>query len=332
MNNSSKELENNLNKLTININNSTKNIDRLTDNINRVGEKVDSVTEGIKLLGDTLTRNIKIQTREISKQTESTNVIKNAISGYIKNEADLIENEINGYIEEFLQNDSRFRYFNIFKVDKWEYLNIPFLNKEKPDIYINKKDHPITEFDGLFIMTTDDNYYVDNIIRRKEETSNYKILQFIVVEGKHSISKEDIDTKIKQMIKFQDYLRVAREKDNYTNLTREFQKKIIDYSLDEFDNHIILYFGSEDMDIQKENKIKNTAQFWNDTYDIEVGYLKPSGNRYELYRIEDNFNGNYLSYKKSNVKSINVNKVNLGKNNIGGNSKKSKKTKKISKE
>lgn len=237
---------------------------------------------------------------------DNTQKIKESISSYIKNESELIENEMNQYMVQYLGKDRRFLGYAIYDLTKiWSRLYLPDVDPEKPNKYVNKKD--ITEFDGLYVLTSDDNYVPDvdvfNPIREKGVgTNTKKETFFLVLEAKHSITNNDINTKIEQMRKFQDYIRKA--KTNIPDATEEYKRKIKNYKLAQVDTKLILVFGSDNMGENQETKIKKEADTWKSEYDITVNYLKPCGEKYELYPYESNFKRKNLKY--ANVQSTSM--------------------------
>ena len=249
------------------------------------------------------------------QQNDSTTSMKKTLASYIKNESDMIENEINEHVKKFLKRDDRYKAFRILQITKWKLLKYAQINQTKKDIFVNKKD--ITEFDGLFVITTDDTYYPDEsiIVRGKKQTNTGSktpyISRFVIVEAKHSITNSDIDDKLEQMEELQKYLLLARQRKpqigitspHEDNFTIEFDKKIINYDLERFDTNLTVIFGSDDMGENQERKIRNDSDIWKNK-GIQIGYIKPSGNRYELYHSDDDFQANNLAY--TNVKANTV--------------------------
>jgi hypothetical protein len=122
-------------------------------------------------------------------------------------------------VQKYLKNDEKFINYNILDITKkWKFLRKQHMNIKKPDPFCNKVDNPITEFDGLYILTTDLNYYPDDddFIKRittKKIQSNSTtpfLYKFIVVEAKHSITNFDITKKINQIKEFQEYIKYAK--------------------------------------------------------------------------------------------------------------------------
>lgn len=251
---------------------------------------VDKLVKTVENTSVDVKEHIKIINKICQEIRDSSTSMNKTISSYIKNEADLIEDEINKYIKKYLTNDPQFHSYNIFNLTKiWKYLRIPEISNIKPDPFINKTDNPITEFDGLYILTDNFEYYPADseslIIRKTKNNSTNSIRKFVVVEAKHSITGDDINKKIKQMIIFQEYLKKAKKLEN-ANYTKEFIKKVQGLQLNEFSEEIILIFASDDMDESRTIQIHDNYLIWVEKK-IYVSYLRPGGDRYELYSYEN---------------------------------------------
>jgi mRNA-degrading endonuclease YafQ of YafQ-DinJ toxin-antitoxin module len=259
----------------------------------------------------------KTATEVITEMRDNTKQIKKSIASYIKNESDMVENEINQYVIQYLKKDKRFAKYTIYDLTgKWKFLYTPTISNDKPDKRINKK--PITEFDGLFILTTDDDFFVDEsaaiLVRqplRSQNASAPKTTFFCVVEAKHSITNKDINEKMNKFKEFQEYVLSCRQ-DNLTNRTEEYYKTKVRYSLQKLSTELIVIFGSDDMGANQETKIRNEADSWKRDFNISVSFLKPSGDRYELYPFEDGFGRNNLMYKNVQSNSIGARQVKIG--------------------
>lgn len=241
----------------------------------------------------------RIMIQEIRDSTKSINKV---ISGYINNESNLIEKEINGYIRNYLENDSKFNNFTIFDISSsWRLLKE---NKIEKDPFVNKQT--ITDFDGIFILSSDDNYAPlaisdKTVVRSKNKNNNNsqsKIKKFLIVEAKHCLDNTQLNKKISQIERFQEYLKESHTIDK-EKFTIEYKNKVISYKLNEFETDIILIFGSEDMGENQIELLKEKGESLREKK-IEIGYLKPSGKRYELYcyKSEKEFEQNKNIYHK----------------------------------
>jgi len=310
-------LTENINKLTIHIDNVTKNVDKSSINIDKILENLSISSINIEKIMENSTKNIdkfiaegikhrKISEKLLNEQTTSIQTMNAAINGYIKNEANLIENEINRQITTYLKNDIKFKDCNIFDIQKnWQYLNKPTIDPNFPThTFINKTQHPITEFDGIYIITNDLGYcpgfpeikqirYNSNQPTKKPQHELFK--QFLIVEAKHSITRQEIIKKVKQIQELQKYIQI---KPTQLNLTTEFKNINSSLLLNEFKGEIILIFGSEDMDDSRATQIETGHEDWK-KLGILAGYVKCSGERYELYENENNFKAKKLVYAQA---------------------------------
>ena len=91
----------------------------------------------------------------------------------------------------------------VYQITDWKILNEPEKNK-KQDPYINKEE--ITDFDGLYFICSKPEEFIGNLLKSNRSTSNSLIKKtMVVVEGKHELTNEKINMKIKQMKRLQKY-------------------------------------------------------------------------------------------------------------------------------
>ena len=277
-------------------------------------------------------KNMGAFTRQMIQEIrDSTKSINTTIGNYINNESDLIEKEINGHIRNYLAKDPKFLNYTIFDISNiLKFLKEPEIIGDSKDNFINKKT--ITDFDGIFILTNDDKYVppdiTDKTLVRKTTTqliSGEKIKKFVIVEAKHCLDNKQLQKKISQIERFQQYLEEARiYQEDYIKLnsttsdeislekkkeyTLEFKNKVLNYKLNEFTTDIILIFGSEDMGVNQIDLIKSNYDVWL-ANKIEVSYLTPSGGRYSLYCYN---NANKLYEQNKNIyNNVVANKISL---------------------
>lgn len=224
--------------------------------------------------------------KETQKLQKETNYVLN---GYIKNEATAIEVEVNKKVANFLKR--KFLNYNIFSKEHWKTL------QKNKIVDVNNKlrdKNSITEFDGLFVVSNDPDYFSDNWLHRMssantKKNNNKKQTHFIVVESKHALDAEKVNRKIAQMIEFQKYIVESANPDPKIH-TKEYRNKIVSHYLPEFIGmDLYLIFASPYLSDSCKDYIKNNALFWLEKHKIHVAYMKPSGNRYSIAWIDDNF-------------------------------------------
>jgi hypothetical protein len=266
-------------------------------------------------------RHQKIFTENIEKQTSSIKSMNQTINSYIKNEADIIEDEVNESLVPYFKKDEQFANYNVFDLTKkWDFLNIPTINPDYPtNKFIN--NNLITEFDGLYIISNDRTYFLTDDYKRiktMQENTDPVFKKFVVVEAKHSITNDDITRKIIQIRKFQNYLKIDPSS---PDLTDDFKSKNKYLRLNEFSDEIILIFGSEHFATADIKFIKDNYIEWTNL-NIYVSYIQLSGDRYELHNYDVNSSG----FKANNL--IYADKVITSGLNITKGGKKIKKSKK----
>ncbi len=287
-----------------------------------INEMTKLMVQNIAKLSSNINKYVMSSEKAVIEMRQNTQTIKESISRYIRNEADLIEQEMNQYIRYYLQNYKRFENYNIFCINNsWKNLYIQYIDKDKPDEYINKKQ--ITEFDGIYILTTDTSYEPDidadwickRIRKNNVKNSKKNETFFLVLEAKHSITNNDINQKLQKLVLFQDYIRFAKQ-ENFENVTKEFIRKKTKFKLDLFEIKLIVVFGSNNMNENQENKIKNIGKSFNENHDITISYMKPCGERYEIYDYDNHYNKNNMVYGNIKSNSIDAKQVKIGSGKI----------------
>lgn len=194
---------------------------------------------------------------------------------YTKNEADGIEDETNRMLIKFLL--ATFPEYNIFKLDGWKTLQSPMIEDRK----LSRNERSITEFDGLYVVSKDNDIYFLNsslVSGDFQKNSNGDTTKhFLILEAKHALTTALVDNKIKQMIEFQKYMELSYDPDKHT---MEFRETLKDYKLSQFvGKHIYLFFASPLITMDTQNHIINNAQSWY-KQGLIVGFMVPEGNRY----------------------------------------------------
>lgn len=237
-------------------------------------------------------RKLQKETEKLLKETNYT------LNGYTKNEATAIEEEVNIKVSNLLKR--KFSNFNIYSVDTWK-----TLQKNKITDMDNKvrDKKSITEFDGLFIVSNDPEYYSDNLIHKMSNASIFQNTntgkltqkQFVVVESKHDLDFGKVNHKISQMITFKNYIEESLNPDPKI-YTKEFIKRANFHELPGFiGSDLYLIFASPYIPNSCIDMIKANAISWVQNHRIHVGFMRPSGNRYNIAWVDDNF------AEKSNV-------------------------------
>ena len=235
--------------------------------------------------------------RSINQQQDSIEKLVRKISEYITAESKIIEEEINARIIIHLKTSPQFSKYNIYR-PSWKRLNVPIKN-DKGNDYKNYKE--ITEFDGLFILSTSDFPDAGQLIQAKRvQTRNQSGRSknderiFLVVEGKHALTNDLINDKIKKMKEFQNYIQNASNPEYVAKCTDEYKNKVKTYQLTTFSNKILLYFGGPYVTDTIKTHIENTYQnYLKDN--IHVSFMRPQGKRYIMYDIENVKNSKYVS-------------------------------------
>jgi hypothetical protein len=254
------------------------------------------VAEGVelrKMMKENIVDSIKHRifiTENMREQTSSIRSMNKTINGYIKNEANIIEDEVNESLIPYFKKDEQFANYNIFELTKeWGYLNIPTIDPEYPTNYF-ANNKLITEFDGLYVISNDRTFFLSDKYKRiktMQKETNPVFKKFVVVEAKHSITTKDITRKIEQIQKFQNYLKIDP---GLPGLTDDFKRKQDYYKLNEFSDEIILIFGSEHFAKTDIDYIKKMYKEWI-KLNIYVSYIQLSGDRYELHNYDVNSSG-----------------------------------------
>lgn len=213
--------------------------------------------------------------RENQKLFRETQVLvkdlAKSFGGYTKNEADGIEDETNRLLYKFLVANFG-NHYNIFKLNAWK-----TLQSEKIEDMKNVNEKSITEFDGLYVLSKDDDYYVDKLLSRKTTLSKSKEKYFVILESKHLIDRARVDKKIEQIKEFQRLLRTEYIPGEHTI---EFKKKRDNYEIGGFDQTMYLFFASPHITRDTQQYLVDNANAWFDSSKLRVGFLVPEGNRY----------------------------------------------------
>lgn len=239
--------------------------------------------------------------KRMDKHGEDTkNSVKSLVAemkGFINNESNTIESEVNRHVADFLRNDSMYQGHLIYDVTKtWKYLKKPWITpKDSPQTL----RQPITEFDGLFFITKHHKFKrifgdFDAIRDEVNDVNSKDESFFLVVEAKHRLTNDNISEKLDQMQKFQEIITYAREYKE-SEVTNEFITRVNQFDLSNVSRKLHIVFGSKDMGDNQIRKIKSMYDSLSKD-NMFIGYVMPSGDRYELYHGLDNFEQNRLLY------------------------------------
>jgi hypothetical protein len=218
---------------------------------------------------------MKEAAKDIKELGKTVKEFSKQFGRYTKNEADGIEDETNRMLIKFLL--ATFSDYNIFKLDGWKTLQSPMIEDRK----LSRNEKSITEFDGLYVVSKDNDIYflnsslVSGDFKRNSNGDTTK--HFLILEAKHALTVALVDNKIKQMIEFQNYMKLPYDPEKHT---MEFRETLKDYKLSQFvGKHIYLFFASPLITMDTQNHIINNAQSWY-KQGLIVGFMVPEGNRY----------------------------------------------------
>jgi hypothetical protein len=199
------------------------------------------------------------------------------LGGYTGNEGKSIEEEVNMNVAKYLCK--KFPQYSIFR-PQWNKLKKYKIADYQKSVANDKKF--ITEFDGLYILTNDAEYYVSEPVKQRKV--DVQVLnptkQFVVVEAKHDLDNTKINKKIMQLKEFQQYLIAARDYNKDIH-TQEFKEKIRNYSLTEFSSELKVIFASPHIPSTSIDYLCNNYEQWKEQ-GIDVSYMVPYGNRYGI--------------------------------------------------
>lgn len=245
--------------------------------------------------------------------------LSKTINGYIKTDADAIEDEANTKLPKFLRRKfPKYIIYRVYPTD-WRILRENFFASYSLPRHLFCD---ITEFDGLYIITNDDTYDpglsspVPTYVPVNLDQSEPKIYQFVVLESKHDLTTDKVNRKIEQMRRFQQYIRESLEYED-KKFTQEFRNKVVTYKLQLFVNQTIhiVFATPHAKDSCIEHIIKEGPSWLKEN--IHVVYMIPSGNRYAVAFADENF------VLRSNVNSS---ALTIGVEGGGGKKRKSKRT------
>jgi hypothetical protein len=279
------------------------------DTINSMKDTTNSMKDTMSSMKDTM-----------NSMKDTNNTIKiytKQLQNFIAIEGKIIEEELNGAMRKYLQHDSIFNKYYIYRLKQWKYINEPLI---KNNIFSNKDE--ITELDGCYVVSS--NKYdiptdfiellrepIDNIQSKQNTEKPY----FIILEAKHSINKEKIEHKIDKMKSFQEYIINSQNTTFISKCTNEYKEKIQIYKLNELDYKIHLFIGAKKMHKDGVKYINNNFEIWKTQNNIIVSYFLPEGGNFALYDYYKNFTPNRLLYSDIKSTNISVKSVKIGSGN-----------------
>ena len=247
--------------------NTNKTIEEYTQNILNIMERSTKDFDSFKKEMKQMQKEKENDMKELSK----------TIGGYTKNEANAIENDVNRRLPQILKR--KFPNANIFKINSWK-----VLIKNKRSDFISKTidSKEITEFDGLYIISSDPDFEVldeDVTIASSVKTGNSKTKRFVVMEAKHALDIGQIDTKVAQMITFKNYISDSQHITSTPKIfTNGFLKKVDNYQLQDFiEQPLYLIFASPLIPQNVIDHIQTKSVELN-ALGIVLAYMIPSGN------------------------------------------------------
>lgn len=236
----------------------------------------DPIIEEIKQLNRETAALMKEGAQDMKELRKMMKEFSKSFGGYTKNEADGIEDETNRMLFKFLL--ATFPEYNIFKINAWKTLQSPLIR----DMKAARNESSITEFDGLYIVSKNKDYYVDSLVSGDFKTNftgmDVNANNFVILEAKHALSNALVDNKIKQIVEFQKYMQISYDPKVHTI---EFKKKLDVYELIKFAGKTIyLFFASPYITVETQQYITSNASVWLKNFNIRVGFMVPEGNRY----------------------------------------------------
>jgi hypothetical protein len=258
-----------------------------------IAKSLENISKSVEEINTTL---IKMNTT-LSKQTLTLREHQN----YIDKDAKSIENEINKRVEQLLE--TKFKGFRIIHILK----EMAFFDK----IYPYNSMAEITQFDGVYIITNDDNYEpstdvaIDFIYNKP---SNSKIY-LVIVEAKHDITSSRFNDKLRQIVKIQETFEIARKitKGTFSEMDKvekqfKWRNRVLQFYNFEFEIYLFIggpYLEKNAEDFIKEhgntlwkhpNKFKlSDNNYIDQKYPIRTFLILPQGKRYATADVADNY-------------------------------------------
>lgn len=226
------------------------------------------------------------------KQMENIQKKYHKIWAYIDAEAKSVEEEISDLVRKELQKNL---------APSWKIYE-PFDAQYAPNfkhISFHDRNEHITEFDGLFIMSDDQDF---EMVYRDDYENVASKYRMVIIEAKHNLKVAHIRTKIEQIKKIQQLFEFAKslQQGDAIPCTPLFKQMVKAYKLYAFSPDITLYFGGPNLDRSVVDFIKNEASDYQGAH-ITVHIVQPSGNRYNIRRSENSYeprNTTFIGGKK----------------------------------
>jgi hypothetical protein len=273
---------------------------------------------------DKYSENVMKNTNEMKKTSadirDIADVIKTytkKLNDYIDREGEILEEVTNGYVIKYFKHCPLFSDLYIYKDEEWKYLYLPTI-KEK--VYKNRKQ--ITEFDGLYIFSKTN---LMNVIKtdleeiktpkqRNNNTNNSKQSKpwFVILEAKHSLSKTEVQHKIKKYIDFQNYIQNGSNTEFVKNSTDEYKNKVSNYKFDErfFDTKLYIYFAGEYVTDSLITYIRDNSEEWKQN-NIFVSAIQKNNDDYKMFDIFSNYEANNTKYGRLHGNSMRTTRINI---------------------
>jgi hypothetical protein len=250
---------------------------------------------------DQTLQNINKSLETINKSLEIQQYTLLAHQDFINNESKAIEREINEKLDRFLS----------LKYPGYRIINI--LN-DFPDMeffYFPRTNKKLTQFDGLFIATNDDNYNPsyntpENYIYNKPNGKKYIL---IVVEAKHALTSANFNKKLNLLTKVQECFDISRQIhqglfQNVNELHKQFLFRNRVFQFYNLDPEIHWIIGGPYIEPFAADFIRRYGvQLWKrpqpiklsdeltieQKFPIKTSLILPQGNRYSIGDVEDNY-------------------------------------------
>ena len=200
--------------------------------------------------------------KDFAEMKQMDKEIRQTIGGFTKSEADAIEEAANKDVQHILPDVCN--ECAVYRVNDSGTFGHKLISHLKTEA-ANKKTREITEFDGLYILSSDPTYNISDVYgtqvatpRTKPNTFN---TQFVVLEAKHSFDNGKINVKVAQMRKFVQYIKDATNFDARKH-TGTYKDVIENLHLQTFSPSIILILAAPNFPDTSREYIREMYNIW----------------------------------------------------------------------
>ena len=173
--------------------------------------------------------------------------------------------------------------------------------------YVPNGAATITQFDGLYIVTSDPTFDLPEHRLDLTKTSDSKTV-LIIVEAKHALTGKQCRWKIEQVVKIQDAFQLARDIDNGvtdpSTVTPSFLARMNTFRYSDFSPEILLFVGGPQIKLGTVDFLRSVGKsLWldpkpfmisqtrtvNQVFPIRTSIVYPHGHRYVAADVSDDF-------------------------------------------